>query len=477
MNLLSELQNLLPVIIMAVGGLITLMSGAFWKKSITANYYISILTVLAALAKYFTMLDKDVLLMGETVRISNATVIFSIIALIAVLLSMTAAKNYIVKQNINFTEFYSLILFSATGMLVMLTANDLLIVFVGLELMSLCFYVLAGFMRKKIKSNESSLKYFLLGSFMTGFLLFGMALIYGVTGSTNFQKIFSDPYFFRQPVYVIGTLLLTIGFLFKIGIFPFHLWIPDVYEGAPTTITGLMSTAGKIAAVGTIVPILMNGQLTQFKIIFAVLSVITMLLGNVTALSQSNLKRLLAFSSISSAGYIFVAVTALNEYTVKGIAFYLLAYTFMQIGAFIVVSLIERPGAGNDDSSSLIFLDDYKGLAKSNPILATVLSIFLLSLAGMPPLAGFWGKYYLFYAAIKANYIWLSVIAILMSVISLYYYLKVIVYMWFQEPEKEIGAIEVSSSYSIALTVGCILTFLLGIYPQLFFTIFKTTFK
>ena len=202
-----------------------------------------------------------------------------------------------------------------------------------------------------------------------------------------------------------------------------------------------------------------------------------MLFGNVTALSQSNLKRLLAFSSISSAGYIFVAVTALNEYTIKGIAFYLLAYTFMQIGAFIVVSLIERPGAGNDDSSSLIFLDDYKGLAKSNPILATVLSIFLLSLAGMPPLAGFWGKYYLFYAAIKANYIWLSVIAILMSVISLYYYLKVIVYMWFQEPEKEIGAIEVSSSYSIALTVGCILTFLLGIYPQLFFTIFKTTFK
>ncbi len=477
MNFISELQNMIPVIIMAAGGLFTLMLGAFWKKSVTVNYFISIITVIASIINYFSLLEKDLLIFGDMVRVNNTTVVFSIIALVAVFMSVTAAKDFISKVEINFTEFYSLVLFSATGMLVMIMANDLLIVFVGLELMSLCFYVLAGFMRKNVKSNESSLKYFLLGSFMTGFLLFGMSLIYGITGSVNFQKIFSDPYFFRQPVYIIGMLLMTTGFLFKIGVFPFHLWVPDVYEGAPTSITGLMSTAGKIAAVGTIVPILMNAQIMQFKVIFAVLAVVTMLVGNVTALAQVNIKRLLAFSSISSAGYIFVAVTALNEYTTKGIAFYLLAYTFMQLGAFIVVSLIEKPSSSKDDSKTFVNLSDYKGIAKSNPILATVLTVFLLSLAGMPPFAGFWGKYYLFFAAIKANFIWLSVIAILMSVISLYYYLKIIVYMWFQEPETEIGNVEISNPYSLSLLIGTALTIILGIFPQLFFIIFKSTFK
>lgn len=477
MTYLSELQNILPLIILAISSVFTLLLGAFWKKSTSTVYFISIISIIAAIILYFPLLEKDLLLMNGLIRLSNSTILFSIISLIAVFMSIMAAKTYIRKEEIDFAEFYSLVLFAATGMLVMIMANDLLVVFVGLELMSLCFYVLAGFMRKKSRSNESSLKYFLMGAFMTGFLLYGMVLIYGVTGSTSFQKIFTDPFFFRQPLYLIGICLITVGFLFKIGIFPFHLWIPDVYEGAPTTVTGLMSTAGKIAAVGTVVPILLNSQLVQLKVVFSVLAVLTMLIGNVTALAQTNMKRLLAFSSIASAGYIFVAVTALNEYTLKGIAFYLLAYTFMQLGSFIIVSLIEMPSTLDDESGTRVSINDYKGLAKSNPFIASMLTIFLLSLAGMPPFAGFWGKYYLFFAAIKADYIWLSIIAILMSLISLYYYLKIIVFMWFKEPENEIEETEISSSYSIALFIGSALTFILGIYPQLFFTIFKTTFK
>jgi NADH-quinone oxidoreductase subunit N len=367
-------------------------------------------------------------------------------------------------------------MFSAVGMLTMIYANDLLIIFIGLETMSICFYILAGFLRKRPKSNESAMKYFLLGAFMTGFLLYGISLIYGFTGFTNITKIFQNVQNFESPVFIVGLGLIMIGFFFKIGIFPFQMWIPDVYEGAPTIVSGLLSTSGKIAALGTIAPIIISQpSFSKYQFIFSVLALLTMLFGNVIAIAQTNLKRLLAYSSIASAGYILVGVSGVNEYSLKGIEFYLLSYIFMQLGSFIIVSMIENFNADKRDFS-IVNISDYKGLAKRNPVIAFVFTIFLLSLAGIPPLAGFWGKYYLFYAAIKSNLIWLSILAILFSVVSVYYYLRIIVYMWFMDNEVKNTddiqkPLQIYLGNKVALAIALAGTLIFGIYPQLFFNL------
>ncbi|MCU0373655.1 MAG: NADH-quinone oxidoreductase subunit N [Ignavibacteria bacterium] len=379
----------------------------------------------------------------------------------------------LVNFKINYGEYYSLMLFALFGMLLMIYGNDMLIIFIGLETMSVCFYVFAGMMRKREKSNESAMKYFLLGAFMTGFLLFGISLIYGVTGYTNITKILTTFTQLRSPIFLLGVILFTIGFLFKMGIFPFQMWVPDVYEGAPTIVTGMMSTAGKIAAVGTIAPILILLKLTDLRLLLSILATLTMLYGNIVAIAQNNVKRLLAYSSIASAGYILVGITAMDDFSGKGILFYLLAYIFMQLGAFIVVSVYESATENGKDFKYLTF-DEYKGLAKRNPFLAVLLTVFLFSLAGIPPFAGFWGKYYIFYAAIRENLIWLSVIAIMLSILSVYYYLKVIIYMWFKDADAadDVNTVSISPLNYAALCICLAGTLLFGIYPQIFFSFF-----
>jgi NADH-quinone oxidoreductase subunit N len=302
--------------------------------------------------------------------------------------------------------------------------------------------------------------------------------MYGATGSTKISAYISMVGIIKNPVFLVGVVLFTIGFFFKMGVFPFQMWVPDVYEGAPTVVTGLMSTAGKIAAVGTIVPVIIGFNITDFKILLAIISVLTMLFGNVIALAQTNIKRLLAYSSVASAGYVLVGVASLDESAIKGIAFYLAAYVFMQLGSFLIVAIYESNAKDKTDFY-LINFDDYKGLAKRNPMLGIFFTIFLLSLAGIPPLAGFWGKYYLFYFAIKANLVWLSVVAILLSLVSLYYYLKVIVYMWFMEPADNYSDLKITFSLygKISVITAICGTLLFGVYPSLFFTIFKLIIK
>ncbi|MBN1634112.1 MAG: NADH-quinone oxidoreductase subunit N [Ignavibacteria bacterium] len=470
-----DFLNSIPLLIISVSAVITILVGSFYKKSTKYVYAVTLIALIAAIYYSFGYLDKEYLIYNNFLRVNNITTLFSIIALFAVLLSTLSAKAYIEKEEINFIEFYSLVLFSTAGMLIMIQSYNLITVFVGLELMSISFYILTGFLRKRIKSNESALKYFLLGAFMTGFLLFGISLIYGITGSMSYANIFQDTSVFKNPVFLIGSALFMIGFFFKMGLFPFHLWVPDVYEGAPTTITGLMSTAGKIAAVGTITPFIVYTASDNFRLIFSIIALLTMLIGNVTALAQSNIKRILAFSSIASAGYILVGVAAMNDLSIKSVSFYLLAYTLMQLGAFIIVSLIEKPAEGINEYRN-VDIEDYKGLARTNPQLAIPLTIFLFSLGGIPPLAGFWGKYYLFYAAIQSNLIWLSISAILFSVISLYYYLKIVVYMWFNPPANG-DVYKIDSMPSLSILIAAFLTFLFGIFPQYFFALFKTPFK
>ncbi|MEO8209555.1 MAG: NADH-quinone oxidoreductase subunit N [bacterium] len=471
---LPELYNVIPLLIIAFAATFILVIEAFFKKSESVIFGFSLISVLAAIGSSFLYLNKELISFNQFIRISNSSITFSVIILVSILITVIASKSYIEKENINFGEYYSLLLFSVMGMLLMIIANDILIIFIGLELMSICFYVLTGFLRLRQKSNESALKYFLLGAFMTGFFLYGIALIYGISGTTNLTQIYANPKIFKNYVFIIAVGLFIIGFMFKIGVFPFHMWIPDVYDGAPTVISGMLSTAGKIAAVGTILPIILTLNILNFKIIFSIAAVATMMYGNIIALAQSNIKRLLAYSSIASAGYIFVGVAAMNEFALKGIAYYLIAYTFMQLGAFIIVSILEKKDDGSRDFKN-VDLEYYKGLGKRNPMIATSMTLFLLSLAGIPPFAGFWGKYYLFYAAIQSNLIWLAVVGILLSLIGVYYYLKIIVYMWFDEPKELIIRDKVSLANSgVAATILAVIgTILFGVDPNLFFKLFN----
>jgi NADH-quinone oxidoreductase subunit N len=473
MTMSIDLQFIYPLIILSFVSLIMPLFIAFFRKTKNIVYYLTIITLIFSILSCFLKLNVELTIFNESIRINSQVYIFSILVLVSVLFAVVSSKSYIEKMQINFPEFYSMVLFSSIGMLLMIFANDLLILFIGIELMSICFYVLVGFTRKFQKSNESALKYLLLGAFMTGFLLYGISLIYGISGTTNISKIIYNPQIYKLPAFLVGVSLFIIGLLFKIGVFPFHLWIPDVYEGAPTVVTGLMSTAGKISAVGALSQFVLLSPINflDFRFLFSILAVMTIILGNVIAIAQYNLKRLLAYSSIASAGYIIVGLAGLNDVSLKSILFYLMSYVFMQLGAFILISGMEEYDS-NSNSSIKINIDDYKGLAKRNPSIAIIFTIFLFSLSGIPPFAGFWGKYYLFFSAIKSDLIWLSIIAILFSLISVYYYLRIVVFMWFYDYENKLDT-GIKFDNKIILYIAVIGTLLFGIYPELFFSIFS----
>lgn len=387
-------------------------------------------------------------------------------------LTMWSARGYLRDRGHEIDEFYTMLVSAVAGMMFMAHAQNLLVLFVGIELMSISFYIMAGFVRTDIKSIESALKYFLLGAFATGFLVYGMALLYGATGSLQYvdimQVVVSGNSAF-PALLAVGAILMAVGLSFKIAAFPFHQWAPDVYHGAPTVVTAFMSTAGKAAAFSAFMAVFaalmptINGTVVSgnLQMTLAVLAAITMLIGNITAVAQSNVKRMLAFSSVAHAGYLLMGIVSGEVYGGhSAIIFYLTAYTFMQIGAFIIVGLFER-----DDEASLS-LDDYAGLSKRHPALAFVLAIFMFSLAGIPPFAGFYGKYMLFYSAVESGFTWLTVVAVVSSVISVWFYLSVVVKMYFSESHTETTEVRPGlAGLTIAVcTAGVVI---LGILPTL----------
>jgi NADH-quinone oxidoreductase subunit N len=353
-------------------------------------------------------------------------------------------------------------------MMLMAHANNFMILFVGLEIMSICFYVLSGLMRGQIASNEAALKYFLMGAFASGFFLYGIALVYGAIGTMSYVQIVVGASKVASPhLFWAGIGLLVIGLSFKVAAFPFHQWAPDVYQGAPTVVTGFMSTAGKAAAfsgfVGFMQPTIASGAsgIGLVRTLVGMLAVGSMFAGNITAIAQTNIKRMLAYSSIAHAGYLLVGIAAGNSTGWLGILYYLVAYLFMQLGAFAVVGVLERENGGH------LTLEEYKGLGRRRPGLATVLAIFMFSLTGIPPFAGFFGKYYLFTAAIRADMTWLAICGVVASVISAWFYLGLIVNMFFREAEGEQTAgytPGVLSKTAIALTI--IGTLVVGFLPQ-----------
>ena len=406
------------------------------------------------------------------------SVIFNYLFLIAAALTLGMSIPHLEGKEYHRGEYYVLILLAAAGMCLMAGAMDLVILFLGLETMSIAIYVLAGLDRHNPKSNEAALKYLLLGAFATGFLLFGMACLYGAAGSTNYNTIAqnlgqmagTDP---RIYILWAGLALMLVGFAFKVAAAPFHMWAPDVYEGAPTPITGFMATGVKAAAFAALVRILLTAWVQEWTItynVLYVLAVLTMTVGNLVALSQQNLKRMLAYSSIAHAGYLLVGITALVASpdgpsafnAADAIIYYLLAYLFMNLGAFAVIVAMGRDRRGGE------FLEDYSGLSRSRPDLAFLLSLFLLSMTGVPPLAGFLGKFFLFSAAVHNRLYYLVVIAVLNSVASAYYYLRVIVLMYMQPEPERTQPVRVDRGTTLALVclISAAMTVVLGLFPS-----------
>ncbi len=462
---LQSFYNIAPILIISILSLIVLLIEAFYKKSEIIIYWVTIIgSIGTALFSILTM-DAQFLNFSGTLHSGGITNFFYFIFLLTVGLVTIVTKNYLLKINFHHGEFYILLLFSALGMMIMAASRDLMLTFLGLELMSVCFYVLAGFNRKKLLNNEASLKYFLLGAFATGILLYGIALIYGSAKTTNITTIVgSFPALLSNIVFDVGLLMLLIGFSFKIAAFPFHMWVPDVYDGSPTNVTAFMSTAGKTAAFSALIVSFYGSTIepnsfSNFSALIATLATCSMLFGSIVALAQTNLKRMLAYSSIAHAGYMLIGLAAANKLGLSGIIFYLTVYTFMNLGAFILVSLNE------DSADKRVTLDDFAGLGTQKPSLAALMSIFMFGLAGLPPFGGFFGKYYVFISAIEADLTWLAIIGVLSSVISAYFYLRVIVYMYFREVQ-----ITWQSKYSFAenfvLSLSVLFILQMGIFPS-----------
>jgi NADH-quinone oxidoreductase subunit N len=459
----TDLVNILPIVLVTVTALTVLMLEITIKRAEPYVFIFSIAGLIAAGMSALLLYPLRETAFGDTVTIGGFASFFHVVFVIVTIMTFFLSRQYIERMKIYHSEYYALILFSLIGMMLIASSRDMLMLFIGIELMSLSFYVLAGFMRARLTSNESALKYFLLGSFATGFLAYGIALIYGASGTTSLPVIAGQiDELFDSTLFWIGVSMLTMGFLFKVASVPFHMWAPDVYEGAPTTITAFMSTAGKAAAFSGFLIVIMfsfAGGTEKLQDLFAILAVASMVVGNIIAISQHNLKRMLAYSSIAHAGYMLIGFAAASELGMSGVMFYVVAYGFMNIGAFGVLSMVEY-----GENRNLTF-DEYKGFATRKPFLAMLMAIFMFSLSGIPPFAGFFGKYYIFLAAIQEGYTWLAIVGVLASVVGVYYYIRVIIYMYFYDGDI---SLEDEPSYIgiAALVISAFLVIHMGIFPS-----------
>jgi NADH-quinone oxidoreductase subunit N len=391
-------------------------------------------------------------------------VFLSAVVLVGTLLTLLLTVGYCRRHDIHLAEYYHLILMSAVGMLLMTQAHNLIMVFVSLELMSVGVYVLTGFRRTRLRSVEGALKYFVLGAFSTGFFLYGIALVYGSAGTLDLSGIrdaVSAPP--ASPVLLAGVALLIVGFGFKVALVPFHMWSPDAYEGAPAPITGFMATGVKAAGFAAFARVFMStfdGLADQWLPVLWVLAVLTMFVGNLAAIRQDDIKRMLAYSSIAHAGYLVVALVAHSELGISAFLYYLAAYMLMTLGAFGIVIVLGEKGTENTS-----IRDDYAGLAWRHPLLAAAMALFMFSLTGIPPTAGFFGKFSILSAAVNAGHVPLAVLLVLASVISAYYYLRVVVamYMWTSEraPIRPLA----SAMAAVALLIAVAGVLGLGIFP------------
>lgn len=420
-----------------------------------------LVTAVAAVALWNTRIST----MSDALVLDRYGLFFTLLFCLASGLSVLMSMSYLELTEIRTGDYYTLILLATVGMVLMAMGSDLIVIFLGLEVMSIGAYVLAGTARQELRSNEAALKYFLLGAFATGFLLFGIALLYGATGTTTLPAIgarIAQAAVDQPTVVTAGIALLLVGFAFKVAAVPFHVWAPDVYEGSPTAVTAFMAVGIKSAAFAAFVRVFMHTLAplgADWTWIFWILAVLTMTVGNITALVQTNIKRMLAYSSIAHAGYLLIGMVAGGFGGGSAVLFYLLVYAMMTLGAFAVVIAIGRRGEPNEE------IADYAGLGFRNPVLGLAMAVFMLSLAGFPPLGGFVAKFYIFSAAVRAGYVWLAIIGMLNSVVSVYYYVSVLVRMYMQEGDLHVTPAHRRPYLLATLLITAVATIALGIFP------------
>jgi NADH-quinone oxidoreductase subunit N len=394
------------------------------------------------------------------VRVDSFSVFFHFLVAAVTAVVILTSYEYMAVQGIRAGEYYALVLFGAVGMSLMSSAVELVLIFIALEISSISTYILAGFRREAAISSESSVKYFLLGSFATAFFLYGVALMFGATGSTSITVIGNVLRSGHIPVLAyVGIALMFVGLGFKVAAAPFHVWTPDVYEGAPSPVVGFMSTAPKAAVFAVLLRIMFEADAPGRVWLIWVVAALSMTLGNIGALVQDNVKRLLAYSSIAHAGYLLVAFAALPNNGIPAAMFYTASYAAMNVGAFAVISHIGGKG------ERYVTLEDYEGLGRRSPLLAATLTIFLLSLIGIPITGGFFAKFYVFSAALQSNLVGLVIIGVLNSAVASYYYLRVIVVMYMREAREEVPLPPIPVGLGTALAVSLAATIYLGVLP------------
>jgi NADH-quinone oxidoreductase subunit N len=461
-----HLSSIGPWLTLTGVAILILLWDALGKGRKTFFPYVSLLGLAVAALQTYCLWGKSGTDFARMVYVDNFAFLFYLIILLGAALTVLLSHHYLEDYGKDLGEYYALVLFATVGMMLMAAGAHLIMIFLGLEIMSIAIYVLAGLFREDPRSNEAALKYLVLGAFSSAFLLFGMAMLYGAAGGSLFLndlavRLIEDANL-TKPLTLLGLALLVVGFGFKVASVPFHMWTPDVYEGAPTSVTAFMAVgvkAAAFAAFGRIMFLAFPAFKMDWNMLLWVLAVATMTLGNVVAIAQTNIKRMLAYSSIAHAGYLLVALVAANQLGAVSLLYYLAAYTLMNIGAFGVVILVGRK------KDSYLNIYDYAGLGFQHPALAAAMSIFMFALAGIPPTAGFVGKFYIFSAAVQAGYIWLAILGVLNSLISVYYYLRITVLMYMRPAEADLGPISFTPGLLAAVILTAVGTILIGVFP------------
>jgi NADH-quinone oxidoreductase subunit N len=453
-----------PELTLVGGAMLTLLIDAF-RPRVRRDFLAFLTLATVGLAAWFTfdLHDKRTVAMQGTFAVDGVALFAKLILLSTCAMAVLISYHYLSRRRIHRGEYYPLLLFSTAGMTLLAAANDLLLVFLALEILSLALYVLAGFARRDDASQESAMKYFLLGAFSSAFLLYGIAIMYGATNTTSISGISRVATSSDARLMFTAMALLAVGFCFKVAAVPFHMWTPDVYQGAPTSVTGFMAAGTKAAGFAALLRVFLValGPLQwDWRPVLWIVAVLTMVVGSVVAITQTDIKRLLAYSSIAHAGYVLVAVVAASREGTAAALFYLLVYAFMTLGAFAMI-IASAPG-GRERLS----LGDWTGIGQRHPVFAGAMTLFLLSLAGIPPTAGFMAKFFVFSAAVQSGETGLVVVGVISSAIAAFFYLRVIVAMWLQDPEPDAMPLGPTPALVAGLAIAAAVTVAIGVWPQ-----------
>ena len=471
----ADFYYILPEIVLTLGSMLVLMADIYVpreKRGVLVGLSVGVLA--ATGVAMLVIGNPHVSVSRGLLSIDAFAIFFKLLFLGAAALTLLMSGSYLEVEGTPAGPYCFLVLAATLGMMFMASGVELVTIFIGLETMAVSFYILAGYIKPSARSNEAAVKYFLLGAFSLGLLLYGMSLLYGLTGATSLKAIATalvEQEGANRQLLLLAVVLIAAGVGFKIAAVPFHMWAPDVYEGAPTPITAFLSVGSKAASFAMLLRIFVEGlpsMSVDWRVLFEALAILTMTVGNIAAITQSNIKRMLAYSSIAQAGYVLIGVVAGTPRGITATLIYLFVYAFMQLGAFAVVVLLRRKDAIGDE------LKDFNGLYFRRPGAAFAMLLFMLSLGGIPQTAGFMGKYWLFGAAIEAGYVRLAIIGVLNSAISLYYYIRVVVYMWLRnEPAGSEPRLSPALAATIAITLAATLFF--GIYPRPIFELAETS--